>query len=201
MKAAAAKKKAAELAKKKVEAEKKKAAAIAAKKQAAEEKRKKKEEEVAARKAAADEAKRKKEEEAIAKKRARVRAKALTPLGPKHPKLGFKYACFSCDAKFYDLNKPEPVCPKCGLDQRDKPLDSAPSSSAKKGKRAAVRPMAPLLDDDDSTPASDLPADFVDQGPAAAPVGEAMFDKVSEDDTEAEPEGTQTVIDPEDIIL
>jgi len=173
---------------------------MAARQKAADEKRKKKEEEAAAKKAAAEEAKRKKEEEAIAKKRARVRAKALTPLGPKHPTLGFKYACFSCDAKFYDLNKLDPVCPKCGLDQRDKPLDSTPATSAKKGKRSAVRPMAPLLDDDDSTPTSELPADFAEREAGTAPVGEAMFDKVSDDDTESEAEGSRPVIDPEDII-
>ena len=40
-------------------------------------------------------------------------------------KLGTKYHCFSCQAKFYDLNRPEPICPKCGADQRDKPKKGA----------------------------------------------------------------------------
>jgi len=35
--------------------------------------------------------------------------------------LGEKYVCFSCGAKFYDLGKPEPRCPKCGADQREAP--------------------------------------------------------------------------------
>ena len=35
--------------------------------------------------------------------------------------LGEKYVCFQCRAKFYDLGKPEPRCPKCGADQRDAP--------------------------------------------------------------------------------
>ncbi|HWM94805.1 MAG TPA: FYDLN acid domain-containing protein [Thermoanaerobaculia bacterium] len=34
-------------------------------------------------------------------------------------KLGTKYDCFSCGTKFYDLGKPEPVCPKCGANQKD----------------------------------------------------------------------------------
>jgi hypothetical protein len=35
------------------------------------------------------------------------------------PELGKKYTCYSCHTKFYDLGKPEPLCPKCGADQRD----------------------------------------------------------------------------------
>ena len=35
--------------------------------------------------------------------------------------LGVRYACFSCDAKFYDLNREAPTCPSCGADQRDNP--------------------------------------------------------------------------------
>ena len=34
------------------------------------------------------------------------------------PDLGTKYECAECGAKFYDLGKPEPICPKCGTDQR-----------------------------------------------------------------------------------
>lgn len=33
--------------------------------------------------------------------------------------LGNKFVCFKCSAKFYDLKKPDPVCPKCGADQRE----------------------------------------------------------------------------------
>ena len=40
------------------------------------------------------------------------------------PELGKKYTCYSCHTKFYDLGKPEPICPKCGADQRD--ADEAP---------------------------------------------------------------------------
>jgi uncharacterized protein (TIGR02300 family) len=35
--------------------------------------------------------------------------------------LGTKYICFKCGAKFYDLRKPDPLCPKCGTDQRQSP--------------------------------------------------------------------------------
>lgn len=36
--------------------------------------------------------------------------------------LGNRYACFQCGTKFYDLNKPEPLCPECGADQREAPV-------------------------------------------------------------------------------
>lgn len=33
--------------------------------------------------------------------------------------LGSKHVCFKCSTKFYDLKKPDPICPKCGSDQRE----------------------------------------------------------------------------------
>lgn len=36
-------------------------------------------------------------------------------------KLGTRYTCFQCGQKFYDLLRPEPLCPKCGADQRENP--------------------------------------------------------------------------------
>jgi len=37
-------------------------------------------------------------------------------------KLGQRYTCFKCGTKFYDLNRPEPLCPECGADQREAPV-------------------------------------------------------------------------------
>jgi uncharacterized protein (TIGR02300 family) len=31
--------------------------------------------------------------------------------------LGKRYKCYKCGTKFYDLNKPQPLCPSCGEDQ------------------------------------------------------------------------------------
>jgi uncharacterized protein (TIGR02300 family) len=42
--------------------------------------------------------------------------------------LGNKFTCFKCSTKFYDLRKAEPVCPKCGADQRESPALKAPAS-------------------------------------------------------------------------
>ena len=33
--------------------------------------------------------------------------------------LGTKHVCFKCNTKFYDQKKPDPICPKCGADQRE----------------------------------------------------------------------------------
>jgi hypothetical protein len=64
--------------------------------------------------------------------------------------LGLKYVCFSCGAKFYDLNRPEPLCPKCGVDQRERPVaDLKPKPPRPSKRRPGGRSMAPLLDDDD----------------------------------------------------
>jgi len=32
---------------------------------------------------------------------------------------GTRYKCYKCGTKFYDLNKPQPICPSCGEDQNN----------------------------------------------------------------------------------
>lgn len=55
------------------------------------------------------------------------------------PELGKKYTCYSCHTKFYDLGKPEPICPKCGADQRD--AEEAPVVSTPRAKRVVEVPV------------------------------------------------------------
>ena len=57
------------------------------------------------------------------------------------PRLGYKWECFSCDAKFYDLGSPEPLCPRCGADQRKRPLP--PAAGPAPAPAAAPKPQAP----------------------------------------------------------
>ncbi|HEY8154169.1 MAG TPA: FYDLN acid domain-containing protein [Myxococcota bacterium] len=66
-------------------------------------------------------------------------------------RLGAKHLCFKCGAKFYDLNKPEPICPKCGTDQRNRPkVEPKAKTAAPAGQRRQVtRPMVPLLEDEE----------------------------------------------------
>jgi len=33
--------------------------------------------------------------------------------------LGKRYKCYKCGTKFYDLSKPQPICPTCGEDQNN----------------------------------------------------------------------------------
>ncbi len=70
--------------------------------------------------------------------------------------LGKKYTCFQCGTRFYDLNRPEPICPKCGADQRENPeSDSREAVSPAKPKkisspRRSKKPEpAPLEEVDD----------------------------------------------------
>jgi uncharacterized protein (TIGR02300 family) len=34
--------------------------------------------------------------------------------------LGTRYKCFKCETKFYDLGRPQPICPSCGEDQNNR---------------------------------------------------------------------------------
>jgi len=55
--------------------------------------------------------------------------------------LGKKWTCFQCGAKFYDFAKADPLCPKCGANQREAPAKP----------RAPKKEKAVLQIDDDFT--------------------------------------------------
>jgi uncharacterized protein (TIGR02300 family) len=58
---------------------------------------------------------------------------------------GNKFICFKCNTKFYDLKKPDPVCPKCGADQRE--ATATKSSEGRRSRLAAapkiIEPVEP----------------------------------------------------------
>lgn len=60
--------------------------------------------------------------------------------------LGNKFTCFKCSTKFYDMKKPDPICPKCGADQRESPA-LKPASETRRSRLSAVpkivEPVAP----------------------------------------------------------
>ena len=62
--------------------------------------------------------------------------------------LGSKYICFKCSTRFYDLRKPIPVCPKCGVDQREAPVVKAPSRKSAAAKAAELEKEAPEVDEE-----------------------------------------------------
>jgi hypothetical protein len=58
-------------------------------------------------------------------------------------KLGERWTCFSCAAKFYDLHKPDPLCPKCGTNQRESPVFKQKSTKKKSAPKKPPRKLAP----------------------------------------------------------
>ena len=64
------------------------------------------------------------------------------------PDLGKKYECFHCHTKFYNLGKPEAMCPKCGANQKNAKSDDAPPPAA-----ASAAPLGAARDDPRREPA------------------------------------------------
>jgi len=85
--------------------------------------------------------------------------------GMAHPKYGEKFSCFQCDIKFYDMSKPEPVCPKCGANQRKAP--KKPSVKASK---------APVIVEDFDTEEDDTLPEDLDTFPVKDEEEEPKFD-------------------------
>lgn len=71
--------------------------------------------------------------------------------------LGKKYSCYSCHTKFYDLGKPEPICPKCGADQRES--QDAPVTTTRSRRVIDVPADDDFDADREEEPASDEAAD------------------------------------------
>jgi hypothetical protein len=106
-----------------------------------------------------------KEERKVAKavKGSKAKPRSRAPVLPDivKPGLGGRWECFRCGAKFYDLGRPEPTCPKCGADQRDKPREKAqPPTPPPERPRKAV-PMGSLLEDEEE-PAEEYEGDEED---------------------------------------
>jgi hypothetical protein len=54
------------------------------------------------------------------------------------PDLGKKYECYNCRTKFYNLGKPEAICPKCGANQKDARSDDAPAPAPRPPRRSSI---------------------------------------------------------------
>lgn len=52
--------------------------------------------------------------------------------------LGTKRTCPNCGAKYYDLNKVPPICPKCGTKFELAPAKTRPTEAAEKPKEVVV---------------------------------------------------------------
>lgn len=78
-------------------------------------------------------------------------------------KLGNKFECFSCGTKFYDLGKPEAVCPKCGANQKDATRSETPAASQAARRRRKAE-IAKTLDVEEAEPVEDLDEEIVPDG-------------------------------------
>ena len=66
-------------------------------------------------------------------------------------KLGSKYDCYNCGTKFYDLGKAEPICPKCGANQKDAVTsDSVAASQSSRRRRKTETAKAIDLEEEEA---------------------------------------------------
>lgn len=80
--------------------------------------------------------------------------------------LGTKYVCFKCGTKFYDMKKPDPLCPKCGADQRESPALKAPTEGRRGRLAAAPKVIEPIEPEEPSESEEEEDLDsFTDEEP------------------------------------
>lgn len=95
-------------------------------------------------------------------------------------KLGTKYDCYNCGTKFYDLGKPEPVCPKCGANQKDAvTADSTAASQSSRRRRKAE--TAKAIDLEEEEPALE-PVEIADDEMVEPELADADLDDAEEEE-------------------
>jgi uncharacterized protein (TIGR02300 family) len=78
-------------------------------------------------------------------------------------RLGAKWTCYSCGARFYDLNKPDPACPKCGADQRQSPVFEKPKRVRKKASPKKAELPSDLSSEFETSEEAELDSDVLSQ--------------------------------------
>jgi uncharacterized protein (TIGR02300 family) len=71
-------------------------------------------------------------------------------------KLGTKYECYNCSTKFYDLGKSEPLCPKCGANQKDAAASDSPAASQSSRRRRKAEVAKSLEIEEEEAPIADI---------------------------------------------
>ena len=59
---------------------------------------------------------------------------------------GMRWVCFQCAARFFDLNKKQSICPKCGANQAENPDRLAPQPSSRQKEKEPEIPADIDLD-------------------------------------------------------
>ena len=95
-------------------------------------------------------------------------------------KLGVKRECFNCGTKFYDLGKPEAICPKCGADQKNAAHAESPAvaqASRRKRKAEVVKPVEVEEEEEAIEVAPDDEIETPELGPAEVEEVEDLDDE------------------------
>ena len=75
--------------------------------------------------------------------------------------LGSKHVCIKCSTKFYDLKKPDPICPKCGADQRE--TQAARPSEGRRSRLSALPKIIEPIEVPEAEEAEEEEADDVEE--------------------------------------
>jgi uncharacterized protein (TIGR02300 family) len=80
---------------------------------------------------------------------------------------GTKYVCFKCSTKFYDLKKPDPICPRCGADQREaaasRPAERRSRLSAVPKIIAPIEPVDLAVDEEEMEDVDEVAEELVEE--------------------------------------
>ena len=69
--------------------------------------------------------------------------------------LGKRYKCYKCGTKFYDLSKPQPVCPACGEDQNNEETKKMLKRKRRRALSKVKSDMRPLPEENDGDTAAE----------------------------------------------
>jgi hypothetical protein len=64
--------------------------------------------------------------------------------------LGVRYKCYKCETKFYDLGRPQPICPSCGEDQNNREVRQILKRKKRRSSLKAEPDIHPLPEEHDA---------------------------------------------------
>jgi uncharacterized protein (TIGR02300 family) len=95
-------------------------------------------------------------------------------------KLGTKYDCYNCGTKFYDLGKPEAVCPKCGANQKDAVTSESQAASQSSRRRRKAETVKPIDLEEEEAPVEAV--EIADDEMVEPELAEADLDDAEEEE-------------------
>lgn len=101
--------------------------------------------------------------------------------------LGTKHECFACGAKFYDLGRPGPVCPKCGADQTEREAGQRAASTQSSRQRRKPEVVKEEIEvEEEEVEVEDEEHEELVAAPLARAVEEEAEEDEDDDDEEVE---------------